>query len=235
MEFLFDPAFWLALWKIMLVNIVLSGDNAVVIALASRNLPPQHQKKAVLYGSGAAILLRVILTVFAVALLDMHWIKLGGAVLLIWIGVKLLVPEDEHGDLEGSSNLMGAVKTILIADFVMSLDNVIAVAGAAETYPAAKLELLIIGLALSIPLIIFGSAIILKVMDRFPVIITLGAALLGFVAGEMAVKDGAVSGWIDANAHWLHSVVPAAGAILVVVIGKFIAARNKAEGEEKHA
>lgn len=229
MEYLFDPAFWLSLWKIMLVNIVLSGDNAVVIALASRNLPAHHQKKAVLYGSGAAILLRVVLTVFAVALLDTHYIKLAGSVLLLWIGVKLLVPEEEHGELEGSSNLMGAVKTILIADFVMSLDNVIAVAGAAETYPAAKLELLIIGLALSIPLIIFGSAIILKLMDRFPIIITLGAALLGMVAGEMAVKDGAVAGWIDANAHWLHTVAPAAGAIGVVILGKFLAGRKPAE------
>jgi YjbE family integral membrane protein len=226
---LYDPVFWVALWKIMLVNIVLSGDNAVVIALASRNLPAHHQKKAVIYGSGAAILLRVILTVFAVALLDMHWIKLAGSVLLLWIGIKLLVPEDGHGDLDGSSNLMGAVKTILIADFVMSLDNVIAVAGAAESYPAAKLELLIIGLALSIPLIIFGSAIILKLMDRFPIIITLGAGLLGFVAGEMAVKDGAISGWIDAHAHWLHNVAPIGFALLVVGVGKYIASRKPAQ------
>src|SRR5690606_34052893 len=124
-----------------------------------------------------AIILRIILTVFAVALLDMNWIKLGGAVLLLWIGVKLLVPEDGHGDLEGASNLMGAVKTILIADFVMSLDNVIAVAAAAK----GSMTLLIIGLGVSIPLIIFGSAMLLKVMDRFPIIITIGGALLGYV------------------------------------------------------
>jgi YjbE family integral membrane protein len=220
-----SPEFWVALGQIMMINIVLSGDNAVVIALASRNLPPSMQKKAIFWGSAAAIILRIILTVFAVALLDMHYIKLGGAVLLLWIGVKLLVPEDGHGDLEGASNLMGAVKTILIADFVMSLDNVIAVAAAAK----GSMSLLIIGLGVSIPLIIFGSAVLLKVMDRFPIIITIGGALLGYVAGDMAVHDGAIKGWIDASAPWLHTVAPAAGAIFVVALGKFIASRKPAE------
>lgn len=218
------PEFWVALGQIMMINIVLSGDNAVVIALASRNLPADMQKKAIFWGSAAAIILRIVLTVFAVALLDMHYIKLGGAVLLLWIGVKLLVPEDGHGDLEGASNMMGAVKTILIADFVMSLDNVIAVAAAAK----GSLLLLIIGLGVSIPLIIFGSAVLLKVMDRFPIIITIGGALLGYVAGDMAVHDGAIKGWIHANAAWLESVAPLAGAVLVVIIGKYLASKKPA-------
>lgn len=234
MEYLSDPQFWVVLGQIMVANILLSGDNAVVIALASRNLPPEHQKKAIFYGSGAAILLRVILTIFVSALLGLHYIKLLGAVLLLWIAVKLLVPEEEHGNLEGASSLSGAVKTILFADFVMSLDNVLAVAGPAMSYPPASTELIIIGLALSIPLVIFGSTIVLKMMDRFPIIITLGAALLGYVAGEMAVKDGAIAGWIDANAHWLHNVAPAAGAVLVVAVGKFLASRQAKEGAEAH-
>ncbi len=223
MEFA-SPEFWAALMQIMLINIVLSGDNAVVIALASRNLPPTMQKKAIFWGSAAAIILRIILTVFAVALLDMNWIKLGGAVLLLWIGVKLLVPEEGHGDLEGASNLAGAVKTILIADFVMSLDNVIAVAAAAK----GSLLLLIIGLGVSIPLIIFGSAVLLKVMDRFPVIITIGGALLGYVAGDMAVHDGAIGGFIEAN-KWLvdYKVAPIAGAVFVVLLGKYLAAKQE--------
>ena len=218
------PEFWAALMQIMLINIVLSGDNAVVIALASRNLPPDLQKKAIFWGSAAAIILRIILTVFAVALLNMSYIKLAGAVLLLWIGVKLLVPEEGHGDLEGSSNIMGAVKTILIADFVMSLDNVIAVAAAAKD----SLLLLIIGLGVSIPLIIFGSAMLLKVMDRFPIIIVIGAGLLGWVAGDMAVHDNAIKGFIEANS-WLpeYRIAPIAGAIFVVVLGKMIAARQQ--------
>lgn len=223
MEFA-SPEFWAALMQIMLINIVLSGDNAVVIALASRNLPPDMQKKAIFWGSAAAIILRIVLTVFAVALLDMHFIKLAGSVLLLWIGVKLLVPEEEHGDLEGASNMMGAVKTILVADFVMSLDNVIAVAAAAK----GSLMLLIIGLGVSIPLIIFGSAMLLKVMDRFPIIITIGGALLGWVAGDMAVHDGAIASFTEANS-WLvdYKIAPVIGAIAVVAIGKFLASKQE--------
>lgn len=219
-----SPEFWVALGQIMMINIVLSGDNAVVIALASRNLPADMQKKAIFWGSAAAIILRIVLTVFAVALLDMHYIKLGGAVLLLWIGVKLLVPEDGHGDLEGASNMMGAVKTILIADFVMSLDNVIAVAAAAK----GSLLLLIIGLGVSIPLIIFGSAVLLKVMDRFPIIITIGGALLGYVAGDMAVHDGAIKDWLHANAAWLETAAPFIGAAFVVALGKYLASKKPA-------
>ncbi|HTH93750.1 MAG TPA: TerC family protein [Rhodocyclaceae bacterium] len=227
MEYFSDPQFWVVLGQIMIANILLSGDNAVVIALASRNLPPEHQKKAILLGSGAAILLRVVLTIFVSTLLDLQYVKLIGAALLLWIAIKLLVPEEGHGDLKGASSLSGAVKTILFADFVMSLDNVLAVAGPAKGYPPAANELIIIGLALSIPLIIFGSTLVLKLMDRYPVIITGGAALLGYVAGEMAVKDGAIANWVNTNAHWLHSALPIIGAVVVVCVGKYLAARQE--------
>src|SRR5689334_19372205 len=189
-ETLSDVAFWQALGAIIWVNLLLSGDNAVVIALAARSLPPQQQKLAIFWGSAAAIILRVILTVFAVALLQLPWLKLIGGVLLLWIGVKLMVPEEGEEDIKSSDNLLQAVKTILIADLVMSLDNVIAVAAAAEQGPPeAKIVLLVIGLALSIPIVIFGSTLMLKVMGRFPVIITLGAALLGYIAGDIMATD----------------------------------------------
>ena len=222
-----DPAFWVALLQIIGVNIVLSGDNAVVIALAARSLPPQQQKKAIFWGAGAAVVLRIILTIVAVEMLKLPYLKLIGAVLLLWIAVKLLVPEDDDGDeINASDNMITAIKTILIADLVMSLDNVIGVAAAAKDNDT----LLILGLAISIPLVIFGSTILLKLMNRFPVIITIGAALLGWVAGEMAATDPLIRDWVNANAHWLHWVAPAAGAVVVVVVGKWIASRESAKG-----
>jgi YjbE family integral membrane protein len=220
-----DPLFWTALAQIIGVNIVLSGDNAVVIALAARSLPPAQQKKAVVFGSLAAIVMRVILTLVAAQILALPWLKIVGSVLLIWIGIKLLVPEKEH-DAEGegeASGMVAAIRTILIADLVMSLDNVIAVAAAAK----GSIPLLVIGLAVSIPLIIFGSTLILKLMDRYPIIITLGAALLGFVAGEMLIGDAVIAGWINDNAGFLHYLAPAAGALLVVIAGKWFASRVK--------
>src|SRR5262252_7035231 len=189
MEFVHElqsAAFWIGLWQIILVNIVLSGDNAVVIALAARSLPVHQQNKAILWGAGAAVVMRIILTIIALEMLKWPWLKLIGAVLLLWIAVKLLVPEDdEKADVASSSNLWTAIKTILIADLVMSLDNVIGVAAAAK----GSISLLIIGLALSIPLVVFGATILMKLMQRFPVIIVIGAGLLGWVAGEMAATD----------------------------------------------
>ena len=227
MEFLSElqtAAFWVGLWQIILVNIVLSGDNAVVIALAARSLPPRQQTQAVLWGAGAAVILRIILTVIAVELLKWPWLKLIGAVLLLWIAVKLLMPEDGgEGNVNASENLWTAIKTILIADLVMSLDNVIAVAAAAK----GSLTLLILGLAISIPLVIFGATMLMKVMDRFPVIITIGAGLLGWVSGDMAATDPVVKGWVDVNAAWVHWAAPAAGAVIVVATGKWLAAREK--------
>jgi YjbE family integral membrane protein len=201
-----------------------------VIALAARSLPARQQKLAVFWGSAAAIIMRVVLTVFAVALLQLPWLKLIGGLLLLWIGVKLLVPEEDEENIESSDNLLQAVKTILIADLVMSLDNVIAVAAAAEQGPeGTKLALLIIGLALSIPIVIFGSTLMLKVMERFPIIITLGAALLGWIAGDIMVTDPAIAGWVKANVAWLHEwkVAHVAGAGLVVALGMWIARRHE--------
>ncbi len=214
--------FWGSLLAIIGVNIVLSGDNAVVIALAARSLPPQQQKAAIFWGSGAAIAMRIVLTIVAVELLRLPYLKLVGAALLLWIATQLLLPEDEgDGGSSASTGLAAAIRTILIADLVMSLDNVIAVAAAAK----GSMLLLVLGLAISIPLVIFGSTMLLKVMDRFPIIITLGAALLGWVAGDMAVSDPSIKDWVDTNAAWLHTVAPALGAIAVVAVGKWLAAR----------
>ena len=222
-------AFWVGLWQIILVNIVLSGDNAVVIALAARSLPPHQQKQAVMWGAGAAVAMRIVLTVVAVELLKWPYLKLIGAVLLLWIAVKLLLPEDGGEDgIESSDNLWAAIKTILIADLVMSLDNVIAVAAAAK----GSLTLLVLGLAISIPLVIFGATMLMKVMDRYPIIITIGAALLGWVAGDMAATDPVVKDWVDANAAWLHWAAPTAGAVFVVVAGRWLAARAGAGHKE---
>jgi YjbE family integral membrane protein len=226
MNFL-DPLFLTALLKIIGVNIILSGDNAVVIALAARSLKGKQQKLAIFWGSGAAIVLRVVLTIFAVQLLQFPWLKIIGALLLLYIGINLLLPEDGEENIAGHDNLMAAIKTILIADLVMSVDNVIAVAAAADAAPAEfKLTLLILGLAISIPLIIFASTMLMKLMERWPVIITLGAALLGFVAGQMAITDPVDALWVKHNAPWMEYVVPAFSAMLVIVIGKALAKRN---------
>jgi YjbE family integral membrane protein len=216
-----SPEFWIALFQIIMINIVLSGDNAVVIALASRSLPPSQQKKAIVFGSVGAIVMRLALTFFAVMLLSQPYLKLVGAALLLWIGVGLLKGGDDSGDLKAHSNLAAAIKTIIIADLVMSLDNVIGVAAAAK----GNVPLLVIGLVISIPLIIYGSAIILKLMTRFPVIITIGAALLGWVAGEMAVSDPALVGWMTGHGT-VHMVAPAAGALLVVLTGNWLQRRS---------
>ncbi|MFL6621222.1 MAG: TerC family protein [Sulfurifustis sp.] len=211
--------FWVALVQIIGVNLVLSGDNAVVIALAARSLPSSQQGRAIFWGSGAAVVMRIILTVVAVEMLRLPYLKLIGAALLLWIGVKLLLPEDDGDDdakLNSGPTMMAAIRTILIADLVMSLDNVIAVAAAAK----GSLLLLILGLAISIPLVIFGSTLLLKIMQRFPVVITLGAGLLGWVAGEMAVTDPIVTDSFE-SLPWLHTLAPLAGAAFVVAIGKW--------------
>ena len=221
LEEVLTQAFWLGLLKIIGVNIILSGDNAVVIALAARSLPRKQQKQAIFWGSGAAIVMRIILTLFAVALLALPWLKLIGSVLLLWIGVKLLVPEEDGADFDASDNLFQAIKTILIADLVMSLDNVIAVAAAA----GGSVVLLILGLAISIPLVIFGATLLVKVMERYPVIVTIGAGLIGWVAGEMAWEDGAISHWTHPYPESMKYVAAAIGAGFVVVVGQWLARR----------
>jgi YjbE family integral membrane protein len=226
-----DPVFWTALAKIIGVNIVLSGDNAVVIALAARSLPPVQQKKAIFWGSGAAIVLRIVLTLFAVALLALPYLKLIGSVLLLWIGTKLLIPEDEDPDINSSDNLMVAIRTILIADLVMSLDNVIGVAAAAN----GDTVLLILGLAISIPLVVFGATLLVKVMERWPVIITIGAGLLGFVSGEMAWEDKAIGEFTAQFPHVAKWVVAGAGAAFVVIVGLTLAKRHEANKTQRVA
>lgn len=218
-----NPDFWVHLGQIMLVNIVLSGDNAVVIALAARSLPDNQRHKAVVWGSVAAIMMRVGLTIVALQLLRLPYLKLVGSVLLFWIALKLLMPDEEHGNgIESKNTLSAAIRTILIADLVMSLDNVLAVAAAA----GGDNLLLMLGLGISIPLVIFGSTMILKLMDRFPVIITLGAAILGYVAGEMLITEPALERWPELiHAEWLH-FVPLASALLVVSLGKWLALRQ---------
>ena len=214
--------------KIIGINIVLSGDNAVVIALACRSLPEKQRKMGVLFGSAGAIVLRIILTFFAVYLMNLPYLKIVGALLLLWIGVKLIMPEDGHGeDISANDNLMSAIRTIIIADFVMSLDNVIGVAAAAN----GSVPLIVIGLLISIPIIIFGSTLIMKVMDRFPIIITIGGGLLGYVAGEMVVTDNAIAGWIEHHAAYLHTGLPILGAVFVVALGKWLASRQEKKSE----
>ncbi len=214
--------FWIPLLQIIGINIVLSGDNAVVIALAARSLPPARQRQAIIFGSSAAIVMRIGLTISALALLQMPYLKLLGAILLLWIGVQLLTAEEHEEEISSSDTLISAIKTILVADLVMSVDNVIGVAAAAK----GSFLLLILGLAISIPLVVFGASMLLKLMQRFPVIITIGAALLGYVAGEMAVTDPAVTDWVNREFHSLHQIVPTGCAVLVVAVGKFLSSRT---------
>ncbi len=228
--------FWVALGQIIIADILLSGDNAVVIALAARSLPAEQQKRAILIGSGAAILMRVALTLVAAQLLQMPWLKLIGGVLLLYVGISLLLPEDEgHGEGGGGvakGTMAAAVRTILIADLVMSLDNVIAVAAASK----GSTFLLIFGLALSIPLMIWGSTFLLKIIERFPIIVWLGAALLGFIAGEIIVTDPAIAAWVDGLAKsWglsvqnLARIAGVIGAALVAGIGYLMVNRRKVQ------
>jgi YjbE family integral membrane protein len=240
---LLTQAFWLGLLKIIGVNIILSGDNAVVIALAARSLPARQQKQAILWGAGAAVVLRIVLTIFAAALLALPWLKLVGSLLLFWIGVKLLIPEDGEDDIQASEHLLTAIKTILIADLVMSLDNVIAVAAAA----GGSYVLLILGLAISIPLVIFGATLLIKLMERFPIIITGGAGLIGWVAGEMLVADSALRGSLEAMGVQyqgehpqlagvsLEIIAAVIGFIVVVAVGKWLGSRKPHAAAEQPA
>ena len=231
MEALTSPAVWGALGAIIVANILLSGDNAVVIAMAARSLPAHQQKKAIFYGSAAAIVMRILLTIGAVQMLQVPYLKIVGALALLWIGTQLLVDSEEEGEVKEPGTMGAAIRTILIADLVMSIDNVIAVAAAASRAPEDyRLVLLIIGLATSIPLIIIGSTLLMKIMERFPIIITLGAALLGWLAGEMFVTDPAIAAWFKANLQHAEIVFGIGGALLVVAVGKWLHHRGR-QGE----
>ena len=214
-----SAAFWLALGNIIIVNVVLSGDNAIVIALAARGLPPAQQRRAVVYGSAAAIILRIILTLFAITLLSLPYLKIVGAVLLVVIGAQLLSQEEAGDDPDAHGTLTAAVRTILVADLVMSLDNVLGVAAAAK----GDLMLLVAGLVISIPLIVCGSGMMLRLMQRAPIIITLGAALLGYLAGEMLFSDVALQPWIAAHLP-VHDIVLPQAPVALSIPGLLLAA-----------
>lgn len=232
MEFLSNPLFWIAVGQIIMIDILLGGDNAVVIALACRKLPPKQRKLGIIYGTIGAIVLRVILIAFALTLLAVPYLKLVGAILLVWIGVKLLLPEDggEHSTITASDKLWSAVKTVIVADLVMSVDNVLAIAGAAESAGQHQLALVIFGLLVSIPIIVGGSQIVLKLMEKFPIIITVGAMLLGWIAGQMAYTDPALKGLVPSSKA-LEYGCAVTGAMLVWVLGKVIAARTSAQAK----
>lgn len=208
--------FAMALVQIIWINILLSGDNAVVIALACRSLPPHQQKLGIILGTAPAVVLRIVFTIFIVYLLQIPLLKLIGGLLLLWIAYKLLVP-DEEGEhaVSGGNSMMEAIKTIVIADAVMSLDNVIAIAAAAK----GDLILLVLGLSISIPLIVFGSTIVLKLINRYPMLVTFGAALLGFIAGEVIVSDPLLHDWLSHGYPALYMAAPYFGAVGVVSVG----------------
>lgn len=225
-EWFLDSKTWIGLMQIIGINIVLSGDNAVVIALACRNLPERLQKKAIFLGSMGAIVLRVLLTAVAAYLMGQPYLQLIGGLLLVWIAVKLLMPEGEGDDeVASSGGIMDAVRTIVIADLIMSLDNVIGVAAAAKGDTA----LLIIGLGVSMPLIIYGSQILLGLMGRFPVLITFGGALLGYVAGETLLGEKFVNHWVERTVPVMHMLFPWLLAVSVVIAARVLAPRAAPE------
>jgi YjbE family integral membrane protein len=225
-------AVWGAFGAIVVANILLSGDNAVVIAMAARSLPPGQQGKAIFWGSAAAIVLRIILTIAAVQVLQLPYLKIVGAIALLWIGVQLLVDSEDEGEVTAEGTLGAAIRTILVADLVMSVDNVIAVAGAADRAPEAyRVPLLIAGLAMSIPLIIAGSTMLMKVMERWPIIITLGAGLLGYLAGQMLATDPALEHWFKANVPHAELAFGLVGALAVVAVGRWLHHRHERAAE----
>ena len=219
------PQFWVAVSEIILINILLSGDNAVVIALACRNLPDKLRRQGVLWGVLGAVVLRIVLTFFAMTLLAYPWIKLVGAVLLVWIGIRLIVGE-EHAEhqVRASERLMSAVWTILLADLVMSLDNVMAVTAVAK----GSLTLIVFGLAISIPLVVFGSQIIMRLIERFPLLVPSGGGLLGYIAGDLASDDPVLEPWLEGHALVSDWLAPIIGIAVVVVPGLWLARRRRA-------
>lgn len=221
---------WAAVFQIILIDILLGGDNAVVIALACRNLPPKQRMQGILWGTAGAIVLRVALIAFALTLLSVPFLKIVGALLLIWVGVKLLIPEeDAHGKVSGGGSILAAVKTIIVADFVMSLDNVIAIAGAAQgAHPDHQIGLVIFGLVISVPIIVWGSTLVLKLIDRFPSVVTFGAALLGWIAGGMLITDIVIVEQFGEPSGALKLAAEITGAVLIVLVGRWFAKRKLA-------
>jgi len=221
-----SPQFWVAALEIIVINILLSGDNAVVIALACRNLPKAQRKLGIFWGVIGAVVLRIILTFFAVQLLLLPYVQLVGAALLVWIGIKLVAEDEGDGpEVAASDRLISAIKTVIIADLVMSLDNVIGVAAAAK----GSLALLVFGLVVSIPLVVVGAQLIMKLIERLPWLVIAGGGLLGYIAGEIGAADTAVKPWIDEHAPSLHYIAPAAGILIVVAVGVWLMRKNRSE------
>ncbi|CAM4155236.1 TerC family protein [Bordetella muralis] len=227
---------WAAVFQIILIDILLGGDNAVVIALACRNLAPKQRMQGILWGTAGAIILRVVLIAFALTLLAIPFLKVVGGLLLVWIGVKLLIPEDDgHDNITGSTSIAAAVKTIIVADFVMSLDNVIAIAGAAQNaHEGHQIGLVVFGLIVSVPIIIWGSTLVLKLIDRYPLVVTLGAALLGWIAGGMVITDVVVENQFGPQPTAVKIAAEVIGALIVVVLGRWLASRKTASKESTH-
>jgi len=244
MESFSHAPFWIALGQIIWINILLSGDNAVVIALACRSLPPRQRFWGILLGAGAAVLLRVFFTIVIAQIMAAPYLKLVGGLLLLWIAVKLVMPSEEHseGSVKSGDTLLRAVWLVTVADIVMSLDNVIAIAAAAESAAARidiaqaltiKTVLIVFGLATSVPLIIAGSALLMKLLERFPILVWAGAALLGWVAGEIIVKDAAMVGYLGAEfVEKIHLWSAAAGAVFVVALGYLLVKLRRPVEEE---
>ncbi|BBL34247.1 hypothetical protein Nstercoris_00478 [Nitrosomonas stercoris] len=223
-----DSQFWVAVFQIIVIDVALGADNAIVIALACRNLPESKRSQGIFWGIAGAIGIRVLLVFFALQLLTLPYLKIVGAFLLLWIAVKLLLPEPAHGSDAvaqeqggGATTLPAVIKTIIVADTVMSLDNVMGIAAAAGD----ELVLVIFGLLFSVPIIVWGSKLLMQWIERFPVIVVFGAGLLGWVAGKLLVTDAISSVWVDQHAAYLHWLAPAGCALLVVGIGKWLAAR----------
>jgi len=221
---------WAAVFQIILIDILLGGDNAVVIALACRNLSHKQRMQGILWGTAGAIGMRVALIAFALTLLSVPFLKIVGALLLVWIGIKLLIPEeDAHGKISGGTSILSAIKTIIVADFVMSLDNVLAIAGAAQgANPDHQMGLVVFGLVVSVPIIIWGSTLVLKLIDRFPSVVTFGAALLGWIAGGMLITDIVIVEQFGEPSGALKLAAEVAGALLIVLVGRLCAQRKRA-------
>jgi len=230
----FQTLSWAAVFQIILIDILLGGDNAVVIALACRNLEPKRRMQGILWGTAGAIVLRIALVAFALTLLAIPYLKIVGGALLVWIGIKLLVPEDENPEVKGGSSIAAAVRTIIIADFIMSLDNVIAIAAAAQGSEADhQVGLVAFGLVVSVPIIVWGSTLVLKLIDRFPFVVTLGAGLLGWIAGAMIVTDVAVVEQLGEVSRTVNTAAAATGAVLVIAVGRWRAARKTSAASDE--
>jgi YjbE family integral membrane protein len=241
-----SAVFWAALWKIIVANIILSGDNAVVIAMACHNLSDKYRRPAIIFGSTGAIVLRIVFCAVIGLLLEVPYLKLVGGVLLLWIGVKLVVEEEEEAHIKAHENVWAAIWTIIVADAVMSLDNAIAIAAAAR----GDFTLIVIGLIISIPIIIVGATLISRLLDRFPWLGLVGAGLIGWIAGEViagegrhdtvtagdkvveVIHPGTVAAWLDGHVPHAEYVSAAVGAVLVLAVGLILSRINARKADE---